>query len=151
MEERMQDMDALVDKLTTKEKKRRRYALLYLGLPVLAGLALTFLTARQTIDLRTLGDSTSTLQVQLVKARDAAARLPAALDFAHKGDYSAAIEQLDTVIALDPLNWAAYELKGKMLLVKRDFVKAVETFKKAMKVDSIQVKARRDLERKRQQ
>lgn len=149
MEERIKDMDALVDKLTTKEKKRRRYALLYLGLPVLAGLALTFLTARQTIDLRTLGDSTSTLQIQLVKARDAAALLPAALDLGYKGDYSAAIEQLDTAIALDPLNRVAYELKGKMLLVNREFVKAAETFRKAVQVDSIQLKARRDLEPKR--
>lgn len=149
MEERIKDMDALVDKLTTKEKKRRRYALIYLGLPVLAGLALTFLTGWQTKDLRTLRDSTSTLQIQLVQARDAAAQLPAALDLGYKGDYSAALQQLDTVIALDSLNPVAHKLQGKMLLWKREFVKAAEAFKKAVQVDSIQMKARRDLQLKR--
>jgi predicted negative regulator of RcsB-dependent stress response len=149
MEGRTQDMEGLVDRLTAKDKKRRRYALLYLGLPVLAGLALTFLTGRQTTELRTLGDSTSTLQTQLVQSREASSRLPAALDLAHKGNYSAALEQLDTAIALDSLNAVAHKLKGKMLLVKRDFVKAAESFKRAVQVDSIQVKARRDLQLKR--
>ena len=145
MEERMQDMDALVDKLTAKEKKRRRNALLYLGLPILAGVVLIFWTGRQAEEIQGLGDSTTTLQVQLVQTREATKHILDGLVSYHGGNYTAAIRELDKAIKLDSLNPVVFELKGEMLLKKGDSEEAAKVFKKAVEIDSTQLKARQDL------
>ena len=152
MEERMQDMDALVDKLTAKEKKRRRNALFYLALPVLAGVVLIFWTGWQaeTIvdkkeEAQTYKDSAATLQVQLVETREATKYIRDGLVSYHVGNYTAALQEFNKAIELDSLNPVVFELKGVVLLKKGEPEEAAKVIKKAAEIDSTQLKARQDL------
>jgi tetratricopeptide (TPR) repeat protein len=152
MEERINDMDALVDKLAAKEKKRRRNALFYLALPILAGVVLIFWTGWQaeTIDtqkevVQVLEDSTTNLQVQLVQTRQATEFIKTGLASYYAGNYSAAIKQYDKAIELDSLNPAVLELKSESLIKKGEVQKASEIIDKAVKADSVQQKERTDI------
>jgi tetratricopeptide (TPR) repeat protein len=152
MEERLNDMDALVDKLAAKEKKRRRNALFYLALPILAGVVLIFWTGWQaeTIDtqkevVQVLEDSTTNLQVQLVQTRQATEFIKTGLASYYAGNYSAAIRQYDKAIELDSLNPVVLELKSESLIKKGEVQKASEILDKAVKADSIQQNERTDI------
>ena len=152
MDERMQDMDALVDRLAARDRKRRRNALFYLALPVLAGVVLIFWTGWQaeTIDtqkqvVHVLEDSTTTLQVQLVQIRQATEYIRSGLVKYYAGDYSDAIELYDKAIGLDSLNPVVLELKSESLIKKGAIDQASQILDKAVKIDSVQQKERTDI------
>lgn len=152
MEERFQEMDALVEKLTAKERKRRRNALFYLALPVLAGVILVYWTGRQatkiklqgvTLELRSTSlqnfeDSTTILQIQLVQARQATEYIRSGLAKYYSGNYSGAIDLYDKAIELDSLNPVVLELKSELLSKTGQAQAAAEIIDKAVKADSIQ-------------
>lgn len=152
MEERMQDMDALVDKLATKEKRRRRNSLIYLALPVLAGVVLIFWTGWQaetiTKQVKTIStqaeivgaleNSTTTLQIQLVQTRQVTEYIRSGVVKYYEGNYSDAIDLYNKAIELDSLNSVVLELKSELLLKKGQAQEAAKIIDKAVKADSIQ-------------
>jgi tetratricopeptide (TPR) repeat protein len=152
MEERMQDMDALVDKLATKEKRRRRNSLIYLALPVLAGVVLIFWTGWQaetiTKQVKTIStqaeivgaleNSTTTLQIQLVQTRQVTEYIRSGVVKYYEGNYSDAIDLYNKAIELDSLNPVVLELKSELLLKKGQAQEAAKIIDKAVKADSIQ-------------
>ncbi|MCK4224490.1 MAG: tetratricopeptide repeat protein [candidate division Zixibacteria bacterium] len=148
MEKVTEDIKALLDKLEVKEKKRRRNAMLYFGLPLLAGVALTIWTVwqAQTLKIRTqdlqllehkIDDKQRELdflRTQLQRTKDAGDHVSMGIWFARKGKYSDAIAAYDRAIELDSLPFVL-DLKGYSLLRKGESEKAVKTEKRCIEID----------------
>jgi tetratricopeptide (TPR) repeat protein len=135
MEETMKDIQSLLDMLAVKEKKRRRNALLYLALPLLAGLALSFWTAHQAQQLRSLQRQIDDVRTQLKRSRAASEYIRIGIDNYHARKYADAVAAYDRAIELDPMNPVIFDLKGYSLLRNGEYQKAVETLKRSIEID----------------
>lgn len=149
MADTTRDIHSLLDALEAKERRRRRNALLYLGLPLIAGLTLTFWTAWQA---RTLRANERDLASQKLKideqkkaledARNQLRKTRAAIEYVRfginsfqAGDYSDAIRAYDQAINLDPMNPVVFDLKGYALLRNNQIQEAVATLKHSIEID----------------
>jgi len=156
MEQINKDMQGLLKMLDAKEKKRRRNAILYLFLPILAAIALTFWSARQAYILKIKARESlsldqklqssekelSSLQNEIYKVRTQLKNTRGAIEFIGIGinsfqmkNYPDAIHAYDKAIELDPENPVVYNLKGYSLLRNGEFQKAVDSLKRSIEID----------------
>lgn len=143
------DVQTLLEALDAKERKRRRNAFLYLGLPLVAGLTLTFWTARQALTLRRNGTELSELKQQideqkrsleeaksqLKNTRSAIEYIRFGINSFQAGNFSAAVSAYDRAIELDPMNPVVFDLKGYSLLRHGEIHKAIETLQRSVELD----------------
>jgi tetratricopeptide (TPR) repeat protein len=143
--EKAKEIEALLTRLEQKEKAQRRNALIYVGLPLVVGLALTVWAFWQGRNLRMLAqESQTTLQAlttqkqELESAKAQLSKMSAANEQIRLGvssfyskDYTAAIAAYDKAIELDPTNVVVFDLKGYSLLKAGDTQKAVDVLKQA--------------------
>jgi tetratricopeptide (TPR) repeat protein len=157
--EKSKEIEALIARLEQKEKSQRRNALIYVGIPLLVGLALTVWAFWQGRNLRLLAqESQTTLQgltaqkQELESAKAQLSRMNAANEQIRLGvssfyskDYTAAIAAYDKAIELDPTNAVVFDLKGYSLLKAGDTQKAIDVLKQAATIQPSYVWAHYDL------
>ena len=136
MEQEARDIEGLVDRLAAKEKSRRRNALIYLGLPLLAGVTLTIWTVHQAQVLKLQNQALDSLRTQFQKTKEAGDQITWGTNLARKGELSEAIAAYDRAIELDPNNPVVYEVKGYALLVLGRMQEAVESLRRSIEIDS---------------
>jgi tetratricopeptide (TPR) repeat protein len=144
-----QDIQQLVDALEAKERRGRRNAMLYLGLPLIAGLALTFWTAWQARTLRENEKKLVSLQeeiknqktaledatAQLRKTRSAIEYVRFGINSFQAGNFSAAVRAYDRAIELDPMNPVVFDLKGYSLLREGKVPEAIAALRRSVDID----------------
>jgi tetratricopeptide (TPR) repeat protein len=157
--EKAKEIEALLARLEQKEKTQRRNALIYVGLPLLVGLALTVWAFWQGRNLRLLTQETQTTlqglttqKQELEAAKAQLSRMNAANEQIRLGvssfyskDYTAAIAAYDKAIELDPTNAVVFDLKGYSLLKAGDTQKAIDVLKQATTIQPSYVWAHYDL------
>jgi tetratricopeptide (TPR) repeat protein len=159
IEERARDIEALLQRLEQKEKGQRRNGLIYVGLPLVVGLALTVWTFWQAHNLKLVTQESQAAQQgltvqkqELESAKAELTRINAANDqirlgvsYFYSKDYSAAIAAYDKAIELDPTNVVVLDLKGYCLLRAGDPQEAIGVLKQAIAVKPTYVWAHYDL------
>ena len=159
VEEKAREIEALLKRLEEKEKSQRRNALIYVGLPLIVGLALTVWTFWQAQNLKLITQTLQSAQqaamtqkMELESARAQLSRVNAAGNQIRRGvsqfyskNYSAAIAAYDKAIELDPTNAVVFDLKGYCLLKTGDTQKAIDVLKQAIVIDRKYLWAHYDL------
>ena len=159
VDQKAKELDALVQRLEEKEKAQRRNALIYVGLPLIVGLALTVFAFWQAQNLKLITQTLQSSQQAVVaqkqeleSAKAQLSRVNAASDQIRLGvsqfyskDYSAAIAAYDKAIELDPTNAVAFDLKGYSLLRTGDSERAIDVLKHAIAMDGKYLWAHYDL------
>lgn len=143
------ELDRLISKLESKEKKRARLYTGVLATLTLAGLAFILWSTKQSMQLTSqatavvsLKDSVAIQKVLLDSLKQRAARAAQARDQidigvanASRGRFSAALEAYDKAIDLDSTNSGAYALKGYLLLRKGENRLALDYLTRAVAMD----------------
>jgi tetratricopeptide (TPR) repeat protein len=150
MDTHQNDIDVMLDKLESGQKKRRLFSLLYTGLPLIIGLVLSFWTMKQAQDLNAKSEQSITLEKeiriqkesldsirsQLQRTREASEHIRIGVNYFHDNNYKAAIRAYDRAIDLDPNNPLAFDLKGYSLLRDGRPGDAVKILRRAIELDS---------------
>jgi tetratricopeptide (TPR) repeat protein len=159
VDQKARELDALVQRLEEKEKAQRRNALIYVGLPLIVGLALTVFAFWQAQNLKLITQTLQSAQqaamtqkMELESAKAQLSRLNAASNQIRLGvsqfyskNYSAAIAAYDKAIELDPTNAVTFDLKGYCLLRAGDSERAIDVLKQAVAIDRRYLWAHYDL------
>ncbi len=153
------DMDVMLERLESGQKKRRLYSLLYIGLPLIVGLALSYWTVKQAQDLNIKTEQSQTLEKeihvqkqtldsvrnQLQRTREASEHIRIGVNYFHDNNYKAAIRAYDRAIDLDPNNPLTFDLKGYSLLRDGRAADAVIFLKRSVEIDSTYIWGHYDL------
>jgi tetratricopeptide (TPR) repeat protein len=159
VDRKARELEALVQRLEEKEKAQRRNALIYVGLPLIVGLALTVFAFWQAQNLKLITQTLESSQQEVVtqkqgleSAKAQLSRVNAANDQIRLGvsqfyskNYSAAIAAYDKAIELDPTNAVVFDLKGYSLLRTGDSQGAIDVLKQAIAIDRKYLWAHYDL------
>jgi tetratricopeptide (TPR) repeat protein len=157
--EKAKEIEALLTRLEQKEKTQRRNALMYVGLPLVVGLALTVWAFWQGRNLRLLSQETQTTlqalttqkqelesaKAQLSRTNAANEQIRIGVSSFYSKDYTAAIAAYDKAIELDPTNAVIFDLKGYSLLKAGDTQKAIDVLKQATTIQPSYAWAHYDL------
>jgi tetratricopeptide (TPR) repeat protein len=159
VEEKSKEIGALLQRLDDKEKTQRRNALIYVGLPLIVGLALTVWTFWQAQNLKTVTQELQSAQqsiaiqkqefesakAQLSRVNAASEQIRLGVSQFYSKNYTAAIAAYDKALELDPTNAVVFDLKGYCLFKAGDSQEAVEVLKQAIALDAKYIWARYDL------
>jgi tetratricopeptide (TPR) repeat protein len=159
MDTNQNDIDVMLKKLESGQKKRRLYSLLYIGLPLIVGLVLSYWTVKQAQDLKIKNEQSQTLEKeiriqkqtldgvrnQLQRTREASEHIRIGVNYFHDNNYKAAIRAYDRAIELDPNNPLTFDLKGYSLLRDGRAADAVIFLKRSVEIDSTYIWGHYDL------
>jgi tetratricopeptide (TPR) repeat protein len=159
MDTHQNDIDVMLEKLESGQKKRRLYSLLYIGLPLIVGLVLSYWTVKQAQDLNIKTEQSQTLEYeirtqkqmlelvrnQLQRTREASEHIRIGVNYFHDNNYKAAIRAYDRAIELDPNNPLTFDLKGYTLFRDGRAGDAVKYLQRSIELDSTYIWGHYDL------